>query len=165
MLAVEADVAVAGALAARHGLVIANDNSPSQVVLAGDADALDRAAGEARADGRRVRLLGIDGAFHSPAMRPAQRAFAAVLAGVAIRPPRLPVFSSVSAAPFGDVRIGLTVALTNPVRWRETLLALRARGVEHFRETGPGRALTGLARATLGDVDACTVERLEPARA
>ena len=61
--------------------------------------------------------------------------------------------SAVTAAPFDDVRARLVEALTSPVRWRETLLALHGHGVERFVEVGPGRVLSGLAKRTLKDVE------------
>jgi [acyl-carrier-protein] S-malonyltransferase len=61
--------------------------------------------------------------------------------------------SAVTAQPFDDVRLRLAEALTSPVRWRETLLELRRRGVERFIEVGPGRVLTGLVKRTLEDVE------------
>jgi malonyl CoA-acyl carrier protein transacylase len=61
--------------------------------------------------------------------------------------------SAVTAEPFDDVRGRLAEALTMPVRWRETMLALHERGVERFVEVGPGRVLTGLAKRTLRDVE------------
>jgi [acyl-carrier-protein] S-malonyltransferase len=63
------------------------------------------------------------------------------------------VISAVTAEPFDDVRVRLVEALTMPVRWRETLLALRASGADRFLEVGPGRILTGLAKRTLADVE------------
>jgi len=63
------------------------------------------------------------------------------------------VLSAVTAEPFVDVREQLVAALTSPVRWRETLLALHARGVERFVEVGPGKVLTGLAKRTLSEVE------------
>ena len=63
------------------------------------------------------------------------------------------VLSAVTAEPFDDVRRRLAEALTMPVRWRETMLALRDLGAERFVEVGPGRVLTGLAKRTLSDVE------------
>jgi malonyl CoA-acyl carrier protein transacylase len=79
--------------------------------------------------------------------------FAAALQRVEIGPPRVPVLSAVTAEPFDDVRRGLLDALTMPVRWRETMLALHRLGADRFVEVGPGRVLTGLAKRTLRDVE------------
>jgi malonyl CoA-acyl carrier protein transacylase len=65
----------------------------------------------------------------------------------------VPVLSAVTAAPFEDVRRQLVQALTMPVRWRETMLALHQLGVDRFVEVGPGRVLTGLAKRTLREVE------------
>jgi malonyl CoA-acyl carrier protein transacylase len=79
--------------------------------------------------------------------------FAAALRRVAIQPPRVTVMSAVTAAPFDDIPRRLADALTMPVRWRETILALGQRGADRFVEVGPGRVLTGLVKRTLKDVE------------
>jgi malonyl CoA-acyl carrier protein transacylase len=79
--------------------------------------------------------------------------FAAALGNTKIAPPRVPVLSAVTAKPFDDIPRLLTDALTMPVRWRETMLALHERGVERFVEVGPGRVLTGLVKRTLKSVE------------
>ena len=166
MLAVLGSGAVSPAqLADRHGLFVANDNAPGQVVLSGPAGALEPAAADAEAAGLRAIRLPVTGAFHSPAMAGGVPAFEAALAEVELSPPRAPVFSGVTAAPFDDLRRRLAEGLTHGVRWRETLLALRARGARRLVEVGPGRVLTGLVRRTLDDVEAVTAGRLEPAHA
>jgi [acyl-carrier-protein] S-malonyltransferase len=71
-----------------------------------------------------------------------------------VRPPRVPVFSGATAAPFSDIRAGLVDALTTPVRWSSLLEALAGAGARRFVEVGPGEVLTGLVRKTLGDVEA-----------
>jgi [acyl-carrier-protein] S-malonyltransferase len=143
----------AGELAAAHGLSVANDNSPQQVVLSGARAALPRAAEAARELGLRGLELPVSGAFHSPMMASAVPDFERALARTAIRQPRATVISAVTARPFDDVRARLAQALVSPVRWRETLLELHARGVERLVETGPGRVLTGLAKRTLSGVE------------
>jgi [acyl-carrier-protein] S-malonyltransferase len=140
-------------LADDHGLAIANDNSPQQVVLSGVHEALVEAAGAAPLLGLRAIELPVTGAFHSPLMQPAVPEFAAALEQLEIRRPRVPVLSAVTTQPFDDVRRGLVEALTNAVRWRETMLELHRLGVERFIEVGPGRVLTGLAKRTLSDVE------------
>ena len=143
----------AESLAEAHGLAVANDNSPRQVVLSGARTALPGAATAARELGLRPMELPVTGAFHSPMMAGAVPEFAAALDRVEIESPRVTVLSAVTAEPFDDVRRRLVEALTMPVRWRETLLALHARGAERFVEVGPGKVLTGLAKRTLRDVE------------
>jgi [acyl-carrier-protein] S-malonyltransferase len=143
----------AAGLADAHGLAVANDNSPQQVVLSGAREALAAAAADAEELGLRAMTLPVTGAFHSPMMASAAPEFAAALDGVEIAEPNVPVLSAVTAAPFDDIRGRLVEALTSPVRWRETLLAMRDLGAERFVEVGPGRVLTGLAKRTLTDVE------------
>jgi malonyl CoA-acyl carrier protein transacylase len=143
----------ARALAEAHGLSVANDNSPQQVVLSGARDALPDAAAAAHEVGLRAMQLPVTGAFHSPMMSPATGDFRAALERVEFKSPRVPVFSAVTAAPFDDIPRRLLEALTMPVRWREMMLALHERGVERFVEVGPGRVLTGLVKRTLRDVE------------
>lgn len=143
----------AAEIAGAHGLAVANDNSPQQVVLSGARSALAPAAESAQELGLRAMELPVTGAFHSPMMASAVPEFAAALERAEIRPPQVTVFSAVTAAPFDDIRRRLVEALTMPVRWRETMLALREQGVERFVETGPGKVLSGLAKRTLRDVE------------
>jgi len=140
-------------LAAGSGLAVANDNSPQQVVLSGARTALRDAAGAAERLGLRAMELDVTGAFHSPMMSAAVPEFVAALGRAAFATPRVPVMSAVTAQPFDDVRRRLAEALTMPVRWRETMLALHEMGAERFIEVGPGRVLTGLAKRTLKDVE------------
>jgi [acyl-carrier-protein] S-malonyltransferase len=140
-------------IADAYGLAVANDNSPQQVVLSGSRAALPEAAAHAKTLGLRAMQLAVTGAFHSPMMASAVPELAAALQRVEILPPRVPVLSAVTAEPFDDVRRGLVDALTMPVRWRETMLALHRLGADRFVEVGPGRVLTGLAKRTLRDVE------------
>jgi [acyl-carrier-protein] S-malonyltransferase len=140
-------------LAAAHGLAVANDNSPQQVVLSGARGALPAAAAGAKELGLRAMELPVTGAFHSPMMASAVPEFEAALARADVTPARVTVLSAVTAEPFDDVRARLSQALTMPVRWRETLLAMRALGADRFVEVGPGRGLTGLVKRTLRDVE------------
>jgi [acyl-carrier-protein] S-malonyltransferase len=161
MLALGVSRDVGAELARGFGLSVANDNSPNQVVLSGERAWLDVLAEEARATGVRTKLLPVPGAFHSSAMDSAREEFTDALRRIPVREPRIPVFSCMSAAPMdADPRRRLTQGLTNPVRWRETLVALRAHGVKRFIEVGPGRVLTGLVKRTLDGVEATTAERL-----
>jgi [acyl-carrier-protein] S-malonyltransferase len=151
----------AAAIAASAGLTVANDNAPNQVVLSGAVAAFDAAGETARGLGLRAVPLPVTGAFHSPAMAAARPELEAALAAIDFQPTSVTVVSSITTAPFDDVRARLADALTLPVRWRETLLALRAQGVERFVETGPGKVLTGLVRRTVPDAEALAAEQLE----
>ncbi|HWE33052.1 MAG TPA: ACP S-malonyltransferase [Solirubrobacteraceae bacterium] len=143
----------APALAQAHGLAVANDNSPQQVVLSGARAALPQAAQAAAELGLRAMELPVTGAFHSPMMASAVPEFEAALNDIEVAEAAVPVISAVTAEPFDDVRKRLVQALTSPVRWRETMLALHGLGAERFVEVGPGRVLTGLAKRTLRDVE------------
>ena len=138
------------ALASRLGLVVANDNAPGQLVLSGSVDALDEAEEVARDEaGARARRLDVTGAFHSPLMEPAAERLREALDATPVAAPQIPVYSNGSAAPFVDVRRELAENLLRPVRWRETLLAMRTARIERFVELGPGAVLTGLVKRTL----------------
>jgi [acyl-carrier-protein] S-malonyltransferase len=140
-------------LADELGLVVANDNAPGQQVLAGPDRAVTAAAERARdAAGAHARRLRVSGAFHSPLMAPAVARLEAALASTPFREPRFPVYSCSSAAPFADPRRELAENVLRPVRWRETLLALRDAGARELRELGPGRVLTGLVKRTVPEL-------------
>ena len=127
-----------------------NFNAPDQIVIAGHAQAVERATDAARARGaRRAVLLPVSAPFHSMLMRPAAEQLAAYLAGVAIDMPTLPVIHNVdvSVAHSPDaIRAALAAQAASPVRWVETVRAFAARGVTHIVECGPGKVLTGLAK-------------------
>jgi [acyl-carrier-protein] S-malonyltransferase len=145
------DLDVVSEMAVAHGVTVANDNAPGQIVLAGDLDRLKAAGADARRRGLRGMRLGVSGAFHSRAMAPARPAWEAALLAVEFRAPAVPVVSCLTAEPIDDPRRVLGEGLTSPVRFRESLLALAARGVAHLVEVGPGNVLAGLAARTLPD--------------
>ena len=140
-------------IAAGHDLTVANDNSPMQVVLSGARANLPGAAEQAQELGLRAMELDVTGAFHSPMMASAVPEFTAALERTAFAPPRATVVSAVTARPFTDPRRELADALTMPVRWRETMLALHELGAQRFVDVGPGRVLSGLAKRTLKGVE------------
>jgi [acyl-carrier-protein] S-malonyltransferase len=143
----------AAEIAEVSGLVVANDNSPMQVVLSGTKDGLPAALAHAKELGLRATELDVTGAFHSPLMASAVPEFERALQATTFTTPRATVVSAVTAQPFTDPRRELADALTQPVRWRETMLTLRELGAERFIDVGPGRVLTGLAKRTLSDVE------------
>jgi [acyl-carrier-protein] S-malonyltransferase len=138
-------------IASHVGLTVANDNSPSQVVLSGREDALSRAAEIVKSRGGRTILLPLNGAFHSPAMEPAIDELEHALVVTEVRCPTTPVLSNVSAAPYrapGEIRKLLGHQLTERVRFRECVTWLDERGVTDFMDLGPGAVVGKLARAT-----------------
>ena len=96
MLALLGDAARRAAATAGDA-VVANDNGPTQIVVAGPPEALAATQEAAKADGLRTIELAVRGAFHTPAMEPAVEPFRAALGEIAIEPPDAPVFSSVYA--------------------------------------------------------------------
>ncbi|MHB8492292.1 MAG: ACP S-malonyltransferase [Solirubrobacteraceae bacterium] len=158
MLAVSASPARAAELAHMFGLALANDNSPRQVVLSGNAQSIAAAAEHASGESLRALRLPVAGAFHSPAMACAADGLRDALADIDIVAPRVPVLSCVTAEPFDDVRARLVESLTSPVRWREVVLHLQRAGVTSFIEVGAGGVLSGLVRKTIAGADARPIE-------
>jgi [acyl-carrier-protein] S-malonyltransferase len=152
-------------IAAHAGVTVANDNAPGQVVLSGTREQLAQAEEDARDHGRRAIALNVAGAFHSPLMEPAVQPFKDALADATINEPRFPVVSCATTLPFTDVRQELAAALTSPVRWRETMLALHEAGCTRFVEVGPGKVLARLGKRILTDGPKVETPSLEPANA
>jgi [acyl-carrier-protein] S-malonyltransferase len=159
VLAVGASAATARELAAAHGVTLAVDNAPGQAVISGEASAIAAAQRDARARGLSASRLPIRAAVHTPAMASVTAELRALLDELDVRPPRRPGFSCVTADELDDVRERLVQSLTFPVRWREVVLALHARGARRFLDVGPGRVLAGLVRATLDDVEVRSLDR------
>ncbi len=150
------DEVVARACAEADGDVwVANHNSAGQVVIAGDAAAIEAAGNIAKAAGaRKVMSLPVGGAFHTPFMAPAAARLRAALRVAPWSAPAMGVVANVDAS----VHTGsaewaglLDRQLTSPVRWRQTLATLLDEGVTTFVELGPGSVLTGIAKRTVGD--------------
>jgi [acyl-carrier-protein] S-malonyltransferase len=145
---------VAADLASRHGLTIANDNAPGQLVLSGERESIDALTGTARAEGVKSIVLDVAGAFHSPSIAEAEAPFRSVLEQVAWKATTVPVISGLTAAPFTDIPAELAHALVNPVRWREVMTALFDLGARDFVDVGPGRVLARLVPRNLPAAEA-----------
>lgn len=132
---------------------VANFNSPGQVVIAGDPDAIESAGTAAKELGaKRVMGLPVGGAFHTPFMAPARDRLRKALELAEWRDPEVPVHANVDALAHADgvEWAGLLSAqLCSPVRWRQTLHELDDAGVTTFVELGPGTVLTGMAKRTM----------------
>jgi [acyl-carrier-protein] S-malonyltransferase len=129
---------------------IANDNGGGQVVASGSRAAVERAIEIAKTKGaRRSILLPVSAPFHCALMQPAAEAMQAALTEVKIAAPRVPIVANVVAEPVTDperIRALLIAQVTGTVRWRESVLAMTARGVTSFVELGAGKVLTGLLK-------------------
>ncbi len=149
---------------AAQGEVVApaNLNCPGQVVIAGHASAVDRAAELCKAKGaKRAVRLPVSAPFHCALMQPAQERLAADLASLALADPRMPLLNNVDAAPARDAaacRDGLVRQVSGAVRWQESLERLAAEGVDTFVEIGPGNVLAGLVKKTLKSARVLNVE-------
>lgn len=132
----------------------ANFNSPGQVVISGDPEAIERAIELAKQRGaKRAIPLPVSGAFHSPLMDYARDGLAEGLTSLEIRPPSCPVYLNVTAEPSVDpdeIRRRLLEQLMSPVRWSHTMRRMHVDGATRFIEIGAGSVLSGLARRTLG---------------
>ncbi len=131
----------------------ANFNSPGQVVIAGDDQAVGEGIARARAAGaRRAVRLAVSAPFHTSLMRPAAHRLAEVLAGIPLRDPRILVVSNVTAAPVRraeEIRRLLVEQVASPVRWEMSVRTLAHAGVTTFVEVGPGTSLSGMVRKTV----------------
>jgi len=142
LLGADLEKARALAEAAAEGEVctVANDNDPSQVVISGHKGAIDRALALVKDFGiKRGVLLPVSAPFHCSLMQPAADAMAEALAKADLRAPLVPVYANVTAAPAADpdaIRELLVEQVTGTVRWRESITAMHAAGVEHFAEFG-----------------------------
>ncbi len=157
--------------ASRQGVFgIANRNAPGQVVVSGEQSAVEASLEIARSLGaRRVQLLAVSVAAHSPLMAAAADDMRAALAGVAFHDPHPPLLANADARAITTAdgcRAELVEHLTTGVDWVTAVEAMRAAGVTTFIEIGPGRVLTGLIRRIAPDAvplaldDAAAADRL-----
>lgn len=131
---------------------IANYNSPTQIVVSGDREAIGSAGQVFLAAGaRRYVNLQVSGAFHSPFMESAAKEYQAAVSEMMFGRPKTPIVANVTARPYqpGSIAETLVKQLVQPVRWEESIRYLADLGVTEFHEIGPGRVLTGLTRQIL----------------
>ena len=149
-LDLEAATAVAADAAQGEVCAPANDNAPGQVVVSGHKAAVERALEIAAERGaRRSVLLPVSAPFHCSLMAPAAEAMAEALDRTPPREPRLPLVSNVSAQSVTDpeaIRYLLVQQVTDMVRWRESVLFMKAQGIDTLIELGAGKVLSGLTR-------------------
>lgn len=165
VIGADAAMVEAACVEARQGGVCgaANLNSPKQIVIAGDAAAVDRALELLKARGvRKAVKLNVSAPFHSALMLPAQRRLEQDLLSTDFSDLRMPLVSNVDATLIragAEARDSLVRQVTSPVRWSESVdLLVKERGVTTFVEVGPGKVLSGLLRQIAPEARSINVE-------
>jgi [acyl-carrier-protein] S-malonyltransferase len=132
------------------GTVIANINSPGQLVISGAVDNVAKAGELAKTRGAsRAIPLQVSGAFHSPLMQPAVEGMTAILGKVTFKDPSVPVIGNVTAQPLThgtQIKEELLKQLTSSVQWQRSVEYITAQGVGKYYEFGPGKVLAGLIK-------------------
>ena len=131
-------------------VVAANFNCPGQVVISGSIQGVELAGEKLKEAGaKRVLLLPVGGAFHSPFMEPARLELAAAIEAAKIDRPICPIFQNINAKASQnevEIKANLIAQLTGPVRWTQSIEAMVSAGATDFIECGPGKVLQGLVR-------------------
>ncbi len=138
------------AVAAQQDVVIANDNSASQVVLSGTATAVRHVCSTIRC--KRSVPLAVSGAFHSPLMQEPAARFAQVLETIPFADANVPVVSNATASSSragSTLKANLAQQMVSGVRWRETMDHMASLGITTALEIGPGAVLSGLLKRSL----------------
>jgi [acyl-carrier-protein] S-malonyltransferase len=167
ILGLDVDAVEAGCAEAAEGQVCspANINSPSQVVIAGNAEAVDRACEILKGKGaKRAIKLNVSAPFHCALMMPAQEKLAADLGTMEYSAFDFPIVHNVDAAVNDDPAVvadRLVRQVSSPVRWLGTLESMSAAGVTKFIEIGPGKVLTGLVRQSVPGAEYGNIENAE----
>lgn len=163
ILGLDFDKVAAVAAEAAQGDVcdIANDNAPGQVVVSGNAAAVERACEIAKREGAsRAILLTVSAPFHCSLIASAADAMREALAGVEVRAPKVALVANVTAAPVSDpdtIRALLVKQVTSTVRWRESVAFMAEQGVTRLVEVGTGKVLSGLTKRIARQVAAANV--------
>jgi [acyl-carrier-protein] S-malonyltransferase len=134
-------------------VVLANDNSPAQVVISGTPEAVKNLLAQIKV--KRAVPLNVSGAFHSPLMAEAAAEFQEVLESVPFSNAQFPVLSNVEPVPTVEAAVlknRLQRQMTGSVRWRELSMQLPLEGIERVVEIGPGKVLTGLIKRMCPDL-------------
>ena len=137
------------------GVVVANENAPTQTVISGATAAVEAAIERLAAEGVQATRFPVACAFHSPVVGGARDRFAARLVDATVHPPRIPVWSNTTAAPYpadaDAIRARLAEHIVSPVRFVEQIEGMYEAGARIFVEAGPGRVLSGLVSRILTD--------------
>jgi [acyl-carrier-protein] S-malonyltransferase len=149
------------AAAAGEPVEAVNFNDPKQIVIAGTKAAVEKACEVLKAKGaKRALVLSVSAPFHSSLMLPAAERLKEKLATTAIAVPAIPVINNIDVAVQTDpaaIRDALYRQAFGPVRWVETIQAIRARGILHILECGPGKVLAGMVKRIEADATGAPV--------
>src|SRR5690606_14377464 len=133
-----------------EGVEAVNFNAPAQVVIAGHKAAVERACELAKQAGaKRALPLPVSAPFHSSLLQPAADVLKTTLASVSVSSPSIPLINNVDVASpseADDIRDALVRQAWRPVRWVEVVQSMKAQGITHVVECGPGKVLTGLTK-------------------
>jgi [acyl-carrier-protein] S-malonyltransferase len=163
VLGLDDDSVRAACAEAAQGEVVeaVNFNAPAQVVIAGHAQAVERAMAAAKLRGaKRAMLLPVSAPFHSSLLKPAAEVLARALSTVAVEVPAIPVMNNVDVAIAQDpvaIRDALVRQAWHAVRWVEIIQAMKAQGITHVVECGPGKVLSGMVKRIEPDMVALSV--------
>jgi [acyl-carrier-protein] S-malonyltransferase len=162
------DESLLAGICQKSDTVIANINSPGQIVISGAAENMVGAMEMATAAGAsRVIPLQVSGAFHSPLMRPAVEGITNYISALSFQEPTIPVIGNTTATPMTtaeSVKAELINQLSNPVQWQRTVEYIFNKGVPTFIEIGPGKVLTGLIRRINKEAKTINIGDLEAVR-
>lgn len=152
ILGLDAAAVTEACVACAQGQVVeaVNFNTPEQIVIAGHATAVQRAADAAKARGaKRAVMLPVSAPFHCSLMKPAAERLRQKLADLSLSAPQVPVVNNADVACLSDpqeIKDALVRQAASPVRWVETMRTMANHGVSHVYECGPGKVLAGLVK-------------------
>ena len=140
-----------------EGIVVpANYNCPGQLVISGETDAVEKVCIALKEAGaKRALILPVNGAFHSPLMKPAQEKLAKAIENVRFNNPIIPIYQNVTTTAVTDpeeIKKNLIAQLTSSVKWTQSIKNMVTDGASHFIEVGPGKTLQGLIKKISSEV-------------
>lgn len=163
ILGLSDDAVLSACAQAAQGQVVeaVNFNAPAQVVIAGHKEAVERACQRAKEHGaKRALMLPVSAPFHSSLLKPAAAVLEQALAGIEVAAPAISLVNNVdvaSPAQGAAIKDALVRQAWHPVRWVETIQAMKAAGVTHVIECGPGKVLSGLSKRIERDLVSLSV--------
>ncbi len=139
------------------GIVVpANYNCPGQLVISGETDAVEKVCIALKEAGaKRALILPVNGAFHSPLMKPAQEKLAKAIENIRFNNPIIPIYQNVTTTAVTDpeeIKKNLIAQLTSSVKWTQSIKNMVTDGASHFIEVGPGKTLQGLIKKISSEV-------------